>query len=284
MNLRLKFAAAALAAAVVAGTGGLHRAGIRGPARAAAGCGTDALARSHGQARVARRGQHRNARHDQRAARTAQSAARRSFLPPLLRCTARCQAARAPVSKRGLRRHRRCQERLHHHQSSCGRERQRDHHHPARQPHLFGQGGRQRRRRGYRRAAGQAAESGRHDAGRLRQARSRRLRGRHRQSLRPAAHGHRRHRQRTRPHRHQPRRLRRLHPDRRLDQSRQFRRRAGQPARRTGRHQLRHPVAQRRQHRHRLRHPGQHGQGRDGPADQVRSGEARRARRATSTT
>jgi hypothetical protein len=104
-----------------------------------------------------------------------------------------------------------------------------------------------------------------------------RLRGRDRQSVRPAAHGDGRHRQRARPLRHQSGRLRGLHPDRCLDQSRQFRRCARQPARRAGRHQLGHPVAQRRQYRHRLRHFGQHGQERHGPADQVRPGQARRA-------
>ena len=47
------------------------------------------------------------------------------------------------------------------------------------------QGHRQRRGRGYRRAAGQAAELDRHVVRRFGQARGRRLRGRHRQSLRP---------------------------------------------------------------------------------------------------
>ena len=76
-----------------------------------------------------------------------------------------------------------------------------------------------------------------------------------------------------------PERLRGFHSDRRLDQSRQFRRRAGESARRIGGHQLRDPVRQRRQHRHRLRHSRQHGQGRHGPTDQVRPGQARRSRR-----
>ena len=94
-----------------------------------------ALAGPHGQARLAFRRQHRHARHHQRTARAAQSAARRSVFQALLRRSARFQAPRTAVSKRRLGRHRRRQERLHHHQSSCGRERQRNHHHPARQPH-----------------------------------------------------------------------------------------------------------------------------------------------------
>ena len=106
-----------------------------------------------------------------------------------------------------------------------------------------------------------------------------RLRRRHRQSLRPAAHRHLRHRQRPRPLRHQPGRLRGLHPDRRVHQSGQLRRRAGESQGRARRHQQRHPLAQRRQHRHRLRHPGQHGAQHHGPAAQVRLREARVVRR-----
>jgi hypothetical protein len=131
MKLRLKLAAAALAA-----TTGRHcrPAVFCSHARAAADpaldrCGADALARAHGQARLARGGQHRHARHHQREARPAQSAAGRSVLPPLLRRAAGFEAARAPVPERRLGRHRRRQERLHHHQPSRGRERQRNHHH-----------------------------------------------------------------------------------------------------------------------------------------------------------
>ena len=65
-----------------------------------------------------------------------------------------------------------------------------------------------------------------HAARRFREGRSRRLRDRDRQSVRPAAHRHLRHHQRARPLGHQSRRLRRFHSDRRVDQSRQFRRRA----------------------------------------------------------
>ena len=50
------------------------------------------------------------------------------------------EAARAAIPERGLRRHRRRQERLHHHQLSRGRERQRDHRDAAGQSQLLGQG------------------------------------------------------------------------------------------------------------------------------------------------
>jgi S1-C subfamily serine protease len=65
----------------------------------------------------------------------------------------------------------------------------------------------------------------------------------------------------------------------RIDQPWQFRGRFGKSARRIGGHQLRHPVPQRGQYRDRIRHSGQHGQGRRGPVDQVRPGQAGSARR-----
>ena len=68
-------------------------------------------------------------------------------------------------------------------------------------------------------------------ARRLRQGRGRRFRGGHRQSLRPAAHGHLGNHQRPVPLGHQPGRLRGFHSDRRFDQSGQLRRRAREPAR-----------------------------------------------------
>ena len=137
------------------------------PARCTRRRRADALARTHGQARVARGGQHRDPRHHQGEAGPAQSAARRSLLPPLLRRAAGFEAARAAIPERRLRRDRRRQERLHHHQSPRGRERQRNHRDAARQPQFLGQGHRFRRGRGHRRAAGEAAESRRHGARRF---------------------------------------------------------------------------------------------------------------------
>ena len=106
-------------------------------------------------------------------------------------------------------------------------------------PQIPGQAGRPRCRYRRRGAEDRARPSDRGAARRFRQAAGRRLRRRHRQSVRARADGHLGHRQRLGPQRPRHRGLRGFHPDRRVDQSRQFRRRAGQPARAADRHQHR---------------------------------------------
>ena len=259
MNLRLKFAAAALRRSLPIGAPRPSAVLRRGTPRRR--CRAHAVAGAHGQARLAVRGQYRHARDHQGAA-GPQSAAGRSVFPPLLRRSARIRGpasanskARAPASsstrKNGY-------IITNHHvvenaseititlldnrtfsAKVIGSDEGADVAVlQAKQPNLV---------------AMALGDSSKLEVGDYVVAIG--------NPFGSAAHGHRRHRQRAGAQRHQSRgrRLRGFHPNRRLDQPRKFRRRIGESARRIGRHQFRHPVPHRRQHRHRLRDPGEHG-------------------------
>ena len=100
-------------------------------------------------------------RHGRRAA---QSVLRRSGLPPLLRPAAGRAAARPRIQERGLRRHRRREERLHRHERPCRQERERDHDHAGGRRRAQGRGRGRRRALGRRGAAGQGREAAGRDA------------------------------------------------------------------------------------------------------------------------
>ena len=257
-----------------------HPAALR--TRAAGQCptagstGRDArtVARADAETRVARRRQHRDARH--RAG--AEPADERPVLPPLLR---RARTPPASASSRAPARASSSTRRTATSSPTPTSSRT-----PRKSPCSCSTTARSRPRSSARTRARtspcvkvQAAEPDADPDRRFGPHRGRRLRRRDRQPVRARPHRDLRHRERARPLGHQPGGLRGLHPDGCLDQPGQLRRRAREPQWRAGRHQLRHPLAHRRQHRHRLRDPVEHDEDRDEPADEVRQGQARRARR-----
>ena len=130
-------------------------------------------------------------------------AAERPVLPALLRRAE--HAARARVPERGLGRDRRCEERLHHHECTRGRERDGDHRAVARQPLAHGEGRRQGSglgRRGAARSRPRTSWTFRSPTA----TRPRSAISSSRSATRsPRPHGHLRHHQRARPLGHQSR-------------------------------------------------------------------------------